>query len=161
MRKIPNLTPLLFLGGVSLLSIGINNRKLNTYSVSKESNSLPRYQMINLLNQQVGSIERLCEDNGMTNFSFKHCLLPLHEKQNINSPMPINVRPWMESSNPLFRGKSIILYYSSHVNDSIGLTSFPIGNEYENNVLAFKPRLCKSLHSPSIVVNDTSKRFYM
>lgn len=127
-------------------------------------------EAIRLLDQNVGHIKRLCEGSSS-------CLLPTPKDQtDVNTPTPIHIRPWMIKQHPsLFEGKSVIMYYSSHTTNSIGLLTrdkktqiweriFP--HPQENNVgtsvsLSFEPMVCGSIHSPSIWVDDKQERFFM
>ena len=130
-------------------------------------------EAIRLLDQNVGHVKRLCESSD--------CLFPTPNNQtNINAPTPLHVKAWMEKKNPsLFEGKSMIMYYSSHTTDSIGLMTKDKGTQrwerifpqppQNNNVddgvanisLSFDPMICRSIHSPSIWVDDEQERFYM
>lgn len=72
------------------------------------STSLPT-QNIFLLNVPVGSFTRICNgcstdgknktiDNGDDEQLLKQCLLPTGDQANVNTPMPIKVRPWLSKA---------------------------------------------------------------
>jgi len=140
---------------------------------------LPKTDII-LLNQRIGHVKRVCDvrfnenyDGDINQHLRRYCLLPtiaattpVEQQQsthNVNSPMPIRVKPWMK--HPSFRGQSIILYYSSHTKNSISVLGLDASTRQWNKLddaLSFgNNNPCKSLHSPSVFVNDVEERFYM
>ena len=153
-------------------------KAVETHAVSARlmafSSSNIQGEAIRLLDQNVGHVKRLCEGS--------KCLFPTpnNDQTNINTPTPLHVKTWMEKKNPsLFEGKSMIMYYSSHTTNSIGLMAKDKGTQrwerifpqppQNNNVddgvanisLSFEPMICRSIHSPSIWVDDEQERFYM
>ena len=133
-----------------------------------------------LLNQPIGSVTRICEvsaishnrgnknevDNGSRNkdIFLSQCVLPTgNETKNINSPMPVHTKQWMRSQ--YFQDSSIIVYYSSHHDKSMSLLaldkSTKMWKKLTDVTLKFEPKICRTLHSPSILVDDREKMFYM
>lgn len=140
------------------------NERIGQYE--ERHNFLPKEDIF-LLNQHIGMVRRICEgkiNNDSENTS-RQCLLPTGNQSNVNTPMPLHVKPWMNHSS--FEGKSMLLYYSSHTSkteNDIGLLALDSPTRLWKEVdttLSFKPRACKSLHSPSIFVDDHKERFYM
>lgn len=126
-----------------------------------------------LLNQIIGNVTRICEGEydkiGSDNIHTR-CVLPTGKNidtpqdQNINSPMPIRTKRWM--NHPSIQGMSVILYYSSHTSDAISMLGLDSSKKMWKHVgnafaLEFEPKFCVSLHSPSIFVDEKKKRFYM
>ena len=138
--------------------------------------SLPKTHVL-LLNQRIGYVTRICEGGGITldtnnkndqnHDDDTRCVLPTgNEISNINSPMPIRTNAsWM--THPAFQGTSVIVYYSSHNDDAIRTLVLDSSNtewrwrEVQNYTLKFRPKICRSLHSPSIFVDEDKERFYM
>eukprot|EP00578_Thalassiosira_sp_NH16_P018493 CAMPEP_0181098404 /NCGR_PEP_ID=MMETSP1071-20121207/12108_1 /TAXON_ID=35127 /ORGANISM="Thalassiosira sp., Strain NH16" /LENGTH=721 /DNA_ID=CAMNT_0023180997 /DNA_START=727 /DNA_END=2892 /DNA_ORIENTATION=+ len=130
---------------------------------------LPKTDIV-LLNQRVGSITRMCEGGSSSmideNATYSRCVLPTgNATTNINSPMPIRTRKWM-TSYELFRNTSMIVYYSTHVHRSLMVLALDANTRMWSKVnddiaLEFEPRICRSLHSPSIYVDEEKQMFYM
>lgn len=145
----------------------INQQKTITHHQQQHhyGNYLPA-QDIFLLNERIGNVTRICGGNYAVDMNlFERCLLPTSKGQsNVNTPMPIWVKPWMRKHR-LFDGYSIAVYYSSHARNELGLLGFETSTGMWNTLdtsLSFDTyKGCKSLHSPSIYVNNLEKRFYM
>ena len=102
----------------------------------------------------------------VTATNYRRCVLPIGEKaSNINSPMPVHTKGWMADRQPFFRGTSLIVYYSSHIDDAIAIMALDSTTGLWKNIqteLEFEtPDVCWSLHSPSVLVDEDKKRFYM
>ncbi len=102
----------------------------------------------------------------VTATNYRRCVLPIGEKtSNINSPMPVHTKGWMADRQPFFRGTSLIVYYSSHIDDAIAILALDSTTGLWKNIqreLEFEPpEVCWSLHSPSVFVDEDEKRFYM
>jgi len=94
----------------------------------KDLQNFIQTESIRLLGQNVGHITQLCEGdiNGWRssdndNTLLCRCLLPKKSGQrNVNTPSPIRLRSWM-TKHPIFQGQSMVMYYSSHTEHSIGI----------------------------------------
>lgn len=154
------------------------NRSHKKGDSSCVSTSLLPTQNIFLLNDRVGSVTRICNGcsiygknelivNGDDEQLLEQCLLPTEDQANVNSPMPIKVRPWLSKA---FHKFSMVLYYSSHTKNEMNVVGFDSSSgmwkRMANNVsVTFEDSgssgICKSLHSPSIYINESEERLYM
>ena len=141
------------------------------YKYKAHNYKLPKTEIL-LLNQHIGNVIRICEgetqqSTATTATYHRRCVLPIgKETSNINSPMPIRTKHWMAHRQPsLFGGSSLVVYYSSHDSDAIGMLALNsttgIWKNIQSDALEFEPDVCHSLHSPSIFVDEDEKRLYM
>lgn len=136
-----------------------------------------------LFQQKIGSITRNCAKKDL--FRQTHvienghnCWLPTttngHRKyrtnRSVNGPMPIHVRTWMKELNSALEAYSELVFISSHRHQGreinhLQIVGFNVQNEiWENaNVTMSFPsnNPCRSLHSPSVAVDDANKILYM
>jgi len=131
-------------------------------------------EVVTLLGREIGAVSRICatkdkeclitpNNNNNNNTHTKHD----NDCPNMNGPMPIRPRPWMHKELQQF---PVILYYSSHNDNVKGFVQLMGGGEGQpwkmiipnkNLELSFPETRCESLHSPSIFVEDDSRRLYM
>lgn len=118
---------------------------------------------VSLLNQDVGSVQRICHDDSS---DVRGCLVNTGGSCDVMRPMVIRPRPWM---SPLLQEEDLILYYSSHARHKDGHDVNINGIRRGRGVdlpgveLSFpdSPPVCRTVHSPSIVVSDEERMLYM
>lgn len=134
-----------------------------------------RREPLLLLNQQVGHVHRSCprpRDEVIFSNNEEHlCWIisgDINTSCNVNGPSPVLVQPWM---HPLLHDTSMLLYFSSHVENLHGehlklLGMSKDGGEWaafsENVILPSEEKMpCRSFHSPSIHVDAPRRKLIM
>ena len=144
----------------------------NDLPLGPSSSSSRPESSIRLLGREVGSVTQTCDGRAAAPGGDDpgrlagRCPPPVRTgRDEVDSPMPLRVGRWMERRSTLFRGNSVVLYYSPRTTNSIGVAvmdgSTGTWKAANDVVLRFRPMTCESLHSPSIVANDEEERFYM
>ena len=126
---------------------------------------------INLLGKPIGTGHRIYNNESDQDTD---CWITIQrDMENVNGPMPLRIRPWMAE---VYQASSTVVYVSSHTSFAskshgnlriIAAKAASSTNQFDtewkelNVTLSFDSHPCKSLHSPSIVVDDQNQRLYM
>jgi hypothetical protein len=136
----------------------------NGHSDAVLHDSSPDTTPVVLMHQTVGNVTRICASgDGGSGCEIFPPDSNIEKCPNVNGPMPIRSRSWM---HPELQKFPVIAYYSAHVAlKGQGFVQMLGGDETTSwkplRNLVFPKTRCKSLHSPSILVDDHQQKLYM